>query len=47
MNQGLVCHLELIFGLMIIPKCDLVKVGKALLLGLAWHFQLLFGLCTA
>ena len=40
MFQGLVCYLDLIFGPLTIPKCDLVEVEKALLLGLAWHFQI-------
>ena len=38
--QELVCHFELIFGLLIRPKCDLVEVEKAMFQGLEWHSQL-------
>ena len=40
-------HFELIFGLLIIPKCDLVEVEKTMFQGLACHFQLIFGLWTS
>jgi len=44
MFQGLACHFEFIFGLLKIPKCDLVEVEKPMFLELAWHLQLIFSL---
>ena len=35
---------RLIFGLLTIPKCDLVYVEKAMFQSLAWHSQLILGL---
>ena len=47
MFEGLECHLELIFGILAIPKSDLVEVEKTLFQGLAWHFHLIFGHWTS
>jgi len=40
-------HLELIFFPLTSPKCDLIKVEKAMFEELAWHSQLIFGLWNA
>jgi len=47
MFEGLACHFELIFGLLTIPKCDLLDVEKAMFQGLACKSQLIFGLWTS
>jgi len=39
-------HLDLNFGLLTIPKCDLFEVEKAMFQGFSCHFELIFGLLT-
>jgi len=43
MFEGLVSDLEIIFGLLTIPKCELIEVEIPKFQGLAWQFQLIFG----
>ena len=47
MFEGLVGHFELIFGILIIPKCNLVEVQKAMFERHVWHFQHISGLWTS
>jgi len=39
-------HLELVFFLLTIPKCDLCEVEKAMFQRLLSHFEIIFGLLT-
>ena len=47
MFQGLACHFELIFGLLIIPECDLAEVEKVMFQRLECHFHFIIGLWTS
>jgi len=44
MFHVLACHFELIYGLLTIPKSDLVEVKNPVLIELESHLQLIFGL---
>jgi len=47
MFQGIAWLFELIFGLLTIPKCDVIKVEKAMFQRLTFHFELIFASWSA
>ena len=47
MFKRLVSHFELIFGLLTIPKCDLLEVQKEMFERFAWYFQNIFALWSS